>query len=92
MTCAGYKLLFVSFVRALHKGGRTTDSKKFSERSRSRVIRFHLINMYVANLKVTPYTLWLYVLACFQRDLFLYEQAIKKKELDTYPFLKTFLS
>lgn len=91
MTCAGYKLLFVPFVRALHKGGRTTNSKKFDQSSRNRVIRFWLINMYVSNLKVTPYALWIYVLARLQRDLFLFEQANIRERVRNVPILKDLL-
>jgi GT2 family glycosyltransferase len=79
MTSAGYKLLFVPYVKAQHKGSYTT-VKKISDR----VLRLELVNSHAAYLKITSYSLWLYIFAHFQQHLLQYEWTRTKQRKVTY--------
>lgn len=64
MVSAGYKLLFVPTVKALHKGGRTAAPSAHDEVNRLLLLNFHAIH-----LKITRYSYWPYIFARFQKIL-----------------------
>lgn len=69
MVVAGYKLLFVPSVRALHKGGKTTVKSKQYEK----VYRLGLLNLHGMHLKVFEYYHWPYIIARFLKYQLLFE-------------------
>ena len=88
MTIAGYKLLFVPFVKVLHTGGRSTDPNRSDEDT----VRMHLVNYYIMQLKITPKHNWPYVFKCFLEkviDLELWR--IRKMKVDFLNAVKDML-
>ena len=79
MTSAGYKLLFVPYVKARHKGSLTT-VKIISDRA----LRMGLVNIHATYLKITSYSLWLYIFAHFQQLLLKYEWNRIRQRKATY--------
>ena len=75
MVVAGYKLLIVPTVRALHKGGRTTDATVRDDRA----IMFGLINSHATHLKIMSFFLWPYVFVRFFDRLLRHEVSKLKK-------------
>ncbi|MGA2386458.1 MAG: glycosyltransferase family 2 protein [Candidatus Bathyarchaeia archaeon] len=74
MTCAGYKLLFVPQVKAVHKSSRTGSAMT------DRLLRLSVLNTHAMYLKIAPYFLWPYIiLAYFERSVFRYEYSKAKK-------------
>jgi len=69
LVVAGYRLLLVPSVRALHKGGRTVAKVVIDDKLR----RLEILNRHAAFLKVMPLHFVLYVLVKFEATLVGYE-------------------
>ncbi len=89
MVIAGYKLLFLPTVRALHKGGRTTDSKLQDDQT----VMLGLVNYHATHLKVMGYLLWPYILARFFDRLLRHEVSkLRKREISADEFIREIAS
>jgi GT2 family glycosyltransferase len=62
MTCAGFKLLFVPSIKALHKGGRVSSGLA----KKNEVLQLGIVNFYVSHFKMRRYRSWPSLFACFQ--------------------------
>jgi len=79
MVIAGYRLLFVPSIRALHKGGRTANKQTLNEK----IVRLSMLNTHAILLKASKYLYWPYILTKFQVTLLKYEfLRIKKQKVD----------
>jgi GT2 family glycosyltransferase len=69
LTCAGYGLLFIPTVKALHKGGRTTGER--DEES----YRLLLLNFHAVQLKFVGFPCWPWIFSRFLALMSVYEFA-----------------
>ncbi len=87
MITAGFKMLFVPSIRALHKGGETTNRLLISQKT----LRGAVLNQNAACLKVARLSVWPKILFCYMVDLVLYEWSLIKKGTNLVYVLEDFL-